>query len=297
MCARRCSRSEASCREPPALMRPLLLDGPTGTELFVRGVPTPLPGWSAHALDDAPDALRAIHEDYVKAGARIHTTNTFRTRPAVFGERWEELARKAVRLVRAAIPAGHRVAGSIAPLEDCYRPDLSPADTDPDGTRAQHRALARILAEEGCDVLLCETFPHLGEAEIAMEEALATGVETWVSWTAGPAGDLLTPEALAPHAEHAVRAGAAAVLVNCVPASLTLPFVEALAAAAHDRARVGAYANAGCSNDTSGFDIESIDPERYADLATIWHAAGASILAGCCGTGPAHVAALARRFA
>lgn len=275
----------------------LLLDGPTGTELHVRGVPTPLPGWSAHALDDAPDVLRAIHKDYASAGASVHTTNTFRTRRAVFGDRWEELARKAVRLVRESIPAGQRVAGSIAPLEDCYRPDLSPATSDPGATRAEHRALAEILADEGCDILLCETFPHLGEAEIAMEEALATGVETWVSWTAGPAGDLLTPAAVAPAAERAVQAGAAALLVNCVPAGLTLPFVEILATAASGRAEVGAYANAGCANDTSGFDIDAIDVDLYADLAASWHAAGATILAGCCGTGPAHVAALAKRLA
>ena len=123
-------------------MSVIILDGPLGTELDARGIPTPLPGWSAHALDEAPEAICAIHRDYAAAGATVHTTNTFRTRRAVFGARWETLARRAVHLARDSVPSGHRVAGSIAPLADCYRPDLSPAGSDTEGTRAEHRALA-----------------------------------------------------------------------------------------------------------------------------------------------------------
>ena len=100
----------------------------------------------AHALEGEPEVVAAIHRDYAAAGATVHTTNTFRTRPAVFPEAWEELARRAVRLAREAIPADHRVAGSIAPLEDCYSPELSPANDDPEAARDQHRRLARALA-------------------------------------------------------------------------------------------------------------------------------------------------------
>jgi S-methylmethionine-dependent homocysteine/selenocysteine methylase len=57
-----------------------VLDGPLGTVLVRRGVALPAPGWSAHALDVAPDVVAAIHRDYVAAGATVHTTNTFRTK-------------------------------------------------------------------------------------------------------------------------------------------------------------------------------------------------------------------------
>lgn len=271
-----------------------LLDGPMGTELLARGVPTPLPGWSAHALDHAPDVVAAIHRDYAAAGATIHTACTFRTRPRT-ADRWEDLARRAVRLCREAIPSTHRVAGSLAPLEDCYRPDLSPPDPRP-----EHRALARVLAEEGCDLLLCETFPHVGEALVAVEEAVATGLETWLSLTAGPHADLLTPRQVRDGALHAVRAGASAVLVNCVPATRTLDFVRALAeVAGATGVPFGAYANAGAPDDRMGWSPAPPDPaaaERYADLAAAWVEAGATILGSCCGTSPAHIAALARRF-
>ncbi len=265
----------------------MILDGPLGTELEARGVPTPLPGWSAHALETHPEVVAEIHRDYAAAGATVHTTNTFRTRPSVFGDRWSDLARQAVRLTRDAVPASHRVAGSIAPLEDCYRPDLSPADTDPDSVRAQHGALARVLAEEGCDILLVETFPHLVEARIALEEAVATGVETWISWTPGPNGDLLTVEQVEQAAAQAINLGARGMLVNCLPVQSALSFVETLlrARAAHEVA-VGAYANTGCVDDTTGWTTNPIDPGRYAEFARTWLSAGATIVGGCCGTGP-----------
>ncbi|MFQ5749049.1 MAG: homocysteine S-methyltransferase family protein, partial [Planctomycetota bacterium] len=113
-----------------------LLDGPMGTELAARGVATPLPAWSAAALRDAPEVVAAIHRDYAAAGAEVHTAATFRTRARNVGARWEELARLAVRLAREAMPPGARVAGSLAPLGDCYRPEESPPDPRP-----EHRAL------------------------------------------------------------------------------------------------------------------------------------------------------------
>ncbi|MFN0242155.1 MAG: homocysteine S-methyltransferase family protein [Planctomycetota bacterium] len=266
-----------------------LLDGPVGTELWARGVSTRLPGWSAHALVEAPDVLAAIHRDYAFAGATVHTANTFRTKQRTFPSDWKALARAAVALCRDNVPPHHKVAGSIAPLEDCYRPDLSPAEPRP-----EHRELARVLAAIGCDVLLCETFPHVGEALVAVEEAVATGVDTWVSFTAGPDANLLTPEEIERGAREAVQRGAKAVLVNCVPAPKMLAFVERLADAG---VPFGAYANAGSADDAIGWKNGPDEgPARYADLAEAWIRAGATLVGTCCGTGPKHVAELAKRF-
>jgi S-methylmethionine-dependent homocysteine/selenocysteine methylase len=262
-----------------------LLDGPLGTELLARGVPTPIPLWSAWALKHQPEAVRRIHADYAAAGATVHTANTFRTKRRQLGEDWEVLARRAVTLCREAIPVGHLVAGSIAPLADCYRPDLSPADPRP-----EHRELAQLLAEEGCDILLCETFPHVGEGLIAVEEAARTGVETWASFTAGPEADLLSPERLAEAARAAVDRGASAVLVNCVPASVTLAYVRALSEAVD--VPIGAYANAGHAEEQMGWTPSPQGLGVYVDHARTWKEAGATLLGSCCGTGPAHIGAL-----
>ena len=115
----------AACSMSDAMV---ILDGPVGTELNARGVRTELPLWSAAANETHPEVVSAIHRDYAGAGATVHTTNTFRTRRRLMPGRWRELTTRAVELARGAVPRSHRVAGSIAPLEDCYRPDLSPPD-------------------------------------------------------------------------------------------------------------------------------------------------------------------------
>ncbi len=265
----------------------MLLDGPMGTELAARGVALPAPDWSARALLEAPDVVEAIHRDYAAAGATLHTANTFRTKRRARPDDWEALARLAVAIARRAVPKGHKVAGSIAPLEDCYRPDLAPADPAP-----EHRELARVLADAGVDVLLCETFPSPREAVVAVEEASRTGVETWASLTAGPEASLLTPAELEAAARACVDRGARAVLVNCVPASRTLPYVERLARIG---VPFGAYANAGAASEGVGWGSNE-GPTRYVEHARAWVRAGATLVGGCCGTGPAHIAALAREL-
>jgi S-methylmethionine-dependent homocysteine/selenocysteine methylase len=273
-----------------------LIDGPLGTELLARGVPTPVPGWSAHALETAPDVVAAIHADYARAGASVHTANTFRTKARVFPERWEAMARRAVELARASVPATHRIAGSIAPLEDCYEPELSPAETDEATTHREHRELAVVLADAGCDLLLCETFPHVGEGLIAVEEAVGTGVETWASFTPGYRADLLSPDALAQAALQAVERGASAVLVNCVSAQRMLDYLLCLGGALGETVPWGGYANAGRPEDRMGWESAPQAAERYAELASQWHEAGARLIGGCCGTGPAHTAAMRRQL-
>ena len=275
-----------SGRPSPRPGRRLLLDGPLGTELAARGVPTPLPLWSAAALDTHPGRVTEIHAAYAAAGATVHTANTFRTKRRTVGDRWPKLLEQAVRLCRSGIPSHHLLAGSISPLEDCYQPELSPADPRP-----EHREVAQALARMGCDILLCETFPHLGEGLIAVEEAAATGVETWVAFTAGPEGTLLSPEEVHKAAEGAVERGAQALLANCIAADLMLPYVQAIAGAG---VPCGAYANAGHPDAGMGWCPAPQAPTRYLRFARSWVEAGATIIGGCCGTGPLHTDLLAR---
>lgn len=267
----------------------VLLDGPVGTELAARGVPTRLPLWSASAVAEAPEVLSAIHADYAAAGATLHTACTFRTQPRWMGDDFEEAARRAVHIARGAVPAPHRIAGSVAPVEDCYRPDRSPGLA----SRVEHRALVRVLASAGVDVLLCETFPHPDEALVAVEEALATGLPTWLALTAGPDADLMTPATMRACAARAVALGAECVLVNCVPVLACAPYVDALAGFG---VPFGVYANAGAPDDAFGWTSTPFEAERYADAMERFIDAGATVVGGCCGTGPAHIAALQRRY-
>jgi S-methylmethionine-dependent homocysteine/selenocysteine methylase len=258
----------------------ILLDGPMGSELGRRGVDTSTPLWSAEGLVAAPDVVRAVHASYAAAGATHHRTNTFRARRRTAGADWERLARLAVRLAREGA-AGGVVLGSVGPLEDCYRPDLAPED---DVARREHAELVRVLVDAGVDALICETFASPREAAIAAGACARTGKETWVSLTAGPSADLMTPAAMREAARACAGEGAAAVLVNCVAARLTLPYVDALVAV-HDR--VGVYANA------SAWNEPPISAAEYAEHARTWLAHGATIVGACCGNSEAVVRALA----
>ena len=137
----------------------VLLDGATGTELNRRGVDTGLPMWSANALttDTGLNVLRQIHLDYLNAGADVLTTNTFRAHRRALagtGHAARELTRRAVATAQEAVAQFGRhaqVAGSVAPLEDCYRPDQVPPD---DECRAEHSERIHHLVEAGADLLL-----------------------------------------------------------------------------------------------------------------------------------------------
>lgn len=268
-----------------------ILDGAIGTELASRGLRLDAPRWSARAIYEAPEVLAEVHTAYVKAGATLHTANTFRTQPRAFGDGWLDALADAVRIVRDAVGPGQAVLGSMAPVEDCYRPDLSPGKE----ARTEHRQVASALADAGCDVLLCETFAHGEEALVAVEEAMATGVPVWLSLTAGPFGELRTPKELAGIGKDAISIGVDRLLVNCTAATRMAPYVDAIAALG---VPTGVYANAGGQDEALGWAATSPGAaDAYAALAERWKEAGASVIGGCCGTGPLHIQALADRFA
>jgi S-methylmethionine-dependent homocysteine/selenocysteine methylase len=265
-----------------------ILDGPMGTALAAAGVPTPAPRWSAAALVTHPHAVSAVHAAQAAAGVDVLTANTFRTTRRAWGPGWRAAAREAVGIARGAAPPGVRVAGSIAPLEDCYRPDLSPEHPG-----REHALLAGVLAEAGCDLLLCETFPHAAEALAAVRAGVSTGVPTWLALTAGPDADLLSPEAMGRAARAAVDAGAEAVLVNCVPAARTRVYVEALSGCG---VPFGAYANAGAPAEGMGWGPAPSAGGRYLSHCRAWVDAGATLLGACCGTTLGVTEALVGRY-
>ena len=274
---------------------PLVLDGATGTELERRGVECAAPLWSAHALLGDTSALEEIHRDYVRAGAEILTANTFRTQRrtlahAGLGDRAGELTQRAVALARAAIGRDGFVAGSMAPLEDCWRPDLVPGD---DALASEHVEHAEDLARAGADLLLVETMNTIREACAAARAAQATGLPVWVSFACDDASKLLSGETLAAALAAVGALEPVLVGVNCLPAphvGAALPVLEAA------RRPFAVYANLGAPlAGASGARMHDATPAEFAAHAHTWIAHGARIIGGCCGTQPAHIRAIARK--
>ena len=278
----------------------LLLDGATGTELDRRGVNISLPLWSAHAILEAPDTLLQIHLDYLHAGAQVITTNTFRTHRrnlelGGLGDRAQELTQRAVEIAQRAIKVTglHAyVAGSISPLEDSYTPQCTPPAAV---LAAEHRAMADCLAECGVDVLLVETMNSVCEAVTATQSAVATGRPTLASMVCGRDGRLLSGEPLSAAVEALTELRPDALLINCTSApEMSLPLAKLRA---NTSLPVGAYGNVGFRDQHGNWmQTEAIKPEVYASYASQWRAAGATLIGGCCGTTPAHIAALRKTF-
>lgn len=279
----------------------VLLDGATGTELSRRGADTTLPLWSARPLVEARDLLVEVHRDFLRAGCQVLTACTFRTHERSLAKggwsgRADGLNRAAVEAAREAIELegerGIRVAGSLSPLEDCYRPELVPSDRE---LAVEHRAQARSLAAAGCDLLLVETMNSRCEAEAALSAAMATGLPCWCSFVSDGRGRLLSGESLAEVAAAARELGAAVVLVNCLPVVDLLADVRVLAGAVSGP--IGAYGNIGHAHDVDGWRADlMLAPESLAQHLLDCRAAGAQVLGGCCGTEPRHLAALAQRL-
>ena len=267
----------------------IVLDGATGTELGARGVNTRTNLFSAAALLDEKDqqTLLEVHRDYVQAGAQVVTANTFRTNPRKAGARWRELTATAVRIARAS--GAQTVAGSIAPVEDCYLPDLRPPR---EVALAEHRQFARALADDGCDLLLVETVNSMEEGLAAVAAAVETGLPVWVAAMAMPDGAMRSGEDLREFFHKAAQAGASTALINCVPCD---GVDRGLRAAKESGLPFGAFAHMGDVDAAAGWPATPVlTPAAYARRAQAWLDNDALIAGGCCGTTPAHIESLAR---
>lgn len=288
----------------------LLLDGGMGRELRFRGVEIPETIWSANALLVAPTIVRDIHIDYIKAGADIITTNTYGViRNDLAKESIEErfaelnlLACKLAQEARAATKADVLIAGSLPPLFGSYRPDLvhSFEEIEP-----RYREQAELLAAH-VDLFICETMSSAAEGYAAAHAACQFGKPVWVSWTLHEdrSGRLRSGESVTDAAAALANLPVTGALCNCcAPESITaaIPALQGIG-----MSHIGGYANtfqpvpedwtldgAGETDGLLGLRTD-LDPPAYAEYVADWLAAGATVVGGCCGTRPAHIAQLRR---
>jgi S-methylmethionine-dependent homocysteine/selenocysteine methylase len=266
--------------------QPVLLDGALGTELEARGFDLPLPLWTARAVLERADLVWEIHRDSVEAGADVLTAGTFRTSrhglaKAGLEARSGELTLAAVRLARSACSAATRpvfIAGSIAPLEDCYRPDLAPDD---ETLAREHLHHAAQLAKAGVDLLLVETQNSAREALAAARAALGFHLPVWVSLLPKNASELLNGDALRPLTHELFALGINALLVNCASPEIVRAAYSTLRAEFGDRA-LGGYPN---------LLNRDVSPAEFAQWCRTMQQQGANIIGGCCGCGPELIAA------
>ena len=280
---------------------PIILDGAMGTELFRRGVETRLPSWSAHALLHQPDLVREIHEDYINAGAEIITTNTFRTsfrslNKVGQGHLSKNMTELAVSLAKEARKNAAQtdvwIAGSVAPLEDCYEPELMPDMTT---AAKEHSQMIELLAGSGVDLLLIETMNSIEEAAAAAQSAATTGLPFFVSWVCGTDGNILNGHSLQRGMDVLMAYHPSAFLVNCTP-TIHLKAALSQLLKAPGTLPVGAYGNIGKPEPVFGWEFTNeLDAAAYSEYAADWIRAGAKIVGGCCGTSPDYIRSIKKQ--
>jgi homocysteine S-methyltransferase len=272
---------------------PLVLDGATGTEINRRGIETTLPLWSAGALQTHPDVVRDIHTDYLRAGADIITTNTFRTHAHNLEstEEARQMTLLAVQLAQEAIAELGRtafIAGSIAPLEDCYSPELTPSEIY---CQREHARMVKNLADASVDFLLIETMHTIHETKAAAKAAYEAEIPFVVSFILNNVGQLLSGESLQKAVREIMPFEPAAFMVNCIPVKQIVPALRALQELTN--LPIGAYGNMGIVDESSGWAIdEDLTPAHYCHRVEAWLDLGAKIIGSCCGSNPEHTQAL-----
>ncbi len=289
---------------------PVLLDGGMGQELLARTGGSVGALWSAQVLIDTPDLVREVHEDFIGAGARVITTNTYtairrKLDDAGLGFLFEDLNRRAGKLaVQARDNTDETVliAGSLPPIYGSFRPDLVQAF---DVIEPMYREQAEVLAPY-VDFFVCETMSSAAEAVAAVAGAAAVGKPIWVAWTLEDHGSarLRSGETVTAAYQALADQPVSGFLVNCCsPESVTAAMAELAGLGARDNWPVGGFANgfAEIPDDwESGDGIDSLgrrddlDAAIYASHVSDWLAAGARLVGGCCEIGPGHIARLRR---
>ena len=278
----------------------LTCDGGMGTQLIQRGMAVGECGmrWNAQR----PDDILAVHQAYRQAGCRLITTNSFGgtrsmlERHAAGGEvaEWNRLAAQIA--ATAAGPDGW-VLGDVGPFGDFLEPMGDTTVEELEGIFSEQIA---ALLEGGANAILVETMSDPGEAAAAIRAARKLTdlpvIATFAFAKAGGEFRTMMGTTVAGALDAAYQAGASIAGANC-GTDLSLDDYRELGRqiveAAAGRPSI-LQPNAGAPKLVDGKACYDATPEEMAALATDLRTIGIDIIGGCCGTTPAHLAAIAR---
>ncbi len=296
---------------------PVVVDGGLATELEASGHDISDRLWSARLLLSDPDAIEAVHLAYYRSGAQVATTASYQATVPGFAAAGLDRA-TALEAIRASVVLAQRarerfaqetgrptdgllVAGSVGPygamLADGseYTGKYDPGD---DVLRDVHAPRIEALLEAGVDLIAFETIPTIGEAAVLLDLLAESGATAWLSYQCRDGDRTAAGEPVADaFALAAGASGVVAVGVNCGPPR-HVPALLAAATAAAPGMPLIAYPNRGDTWEAAARLWMANDGDRYdPGVVATWTALGATWLGGCCGTGPAEIAELARSIA
>jgi len=286
----------------------LVFDGAYGTALFAAGL---LDGHCPEIWNDShPEVVRGIHRGYFEAGSDLVETNTFGATRLKLGEyseryrhdvgaRTRELNAKGAELARSVCPPGGYVAGSIGPTS-CVPAEYGVGEnvaSDEDYLTA-FAEQAEALAEGGVDLFAVETMMFPQEAAAAVRACKAAADLPVMATMFFQYEELhdrdrtMWGESPAEVARHLLAAGADVVGMNCGRGPDRAVTIIREMRTVTDAPLV-AYPNAGLPVTVGGRTTYELGPEEMAKDYPALLDAGASIVGGCCGSGPEHIRLIA----
>jgi methionine synthase I (cobalamin-dependent) len=287
----------------------IILDGGTGTLVQALGAPMNGDTWCADANLTHPDIVIQAHRAYLEAGAEVLIANTYATSPLLFNHigRDDDVAvidAAAVRLAREASGGSVPVAGSFSVM----RPGVPGSDRSEmlhEWTESEARRLFAAKADgfvkAGADVIAMEMMRDGDYSVWAIEAAAATGLPVWVGIAVEQESDgrligFGRPNwQLEEFVDALLRFAPAMVSVMHTAPHATTPALEVVRQ--HWRGSLGAYAESGYFAMPDWQFVDIIPEQEYVALAKEWDAAfDLSMIGGCCGMGPSHIAALRAAF-
>jgi 5-methyltetrahydrofolate--homocysteine methyltransferase len=283
-----------------------LLDGAMGTQLIARGIEV---GKCNDYLNvESPDVVSDIHRSYFEAGSDAVLTNTFGANKYALGRhRLEAEAAKinsaGARIARKAGGREKYVLGDIGPSGDFLEPLGS---LKPEELKEAFARQAKALLDGGVDGFIIETMTALDEVTIAIEAVKSVGgvVPVLASMSFDRAGDdfkTMMGVDVETAVAKIVSLDVDAVGFNCGTVSLdeyielAEKFVSTVKALGKD-VLIYAEPNAGKPELVEDQAVYKVSPEDFAAAVEKIHSTGVNIIGGCCGTGPAHIKALAKKL-
>lgn len=270
----------------------LLFDGAMGTMLYERGVY--LTRCFEHISLEQPALVRAIHEDYIRAGARVLTTNTFganriKLEKHGFADKIAAINQASVRLAREAAGGRAFVAGSVGPTGFGIRELAGAAGIAAEAALAEQ---IELLLDAGVDAFVFETYANVAELELAVRLARArTDLPIAALIMFGGNGRTVTGLSPEQVARRLAATEADIIGANCGGGPDLLFKVTAPMTGAGKP--VMAMANAGRPENVEGRTIYVANPEYFGVFARRLLKNGVRVLGGCCGTGPEHIRKMA----
>ena len=269
-----------------------ILDGATGSNLRAVGMPKGC--CTEQWVLEHPEPLVALQRAYAEAGAQIIYTPTFQAQPialkAVGLDKQTESVNEALVALSRSVAPGCLIAGDLTTLAtfcDSWNPDCF------DLLVENYRRQIRGLIDGGADLLVGETLLYQQEAEAILTAAELEGAgAAMYSFTMQPDGSLFSGADAGPILAELEGAGAAAVGFNCVAADMMTPYLVSKLRR-YVKGPLVCKPNAGMPTiNAAGIAEYAMTPEEFAGIQAQCKANGASLLGGCCGTTPAHIAAL-----